>query len=81
MHASRDNLTNFTSKRTKGLLSNETVLPRWWGRETREFGIKQVDKEQITTVKKITKPDVLCVSFSSERMTMSQRSKRQLHNL
>ena len=35
----------------KGLISEEIVLPCQWGSEAQTFGIKQVDKGQISTVK------------------------------
>ena len=36
----------------KGSVSKETVLRCRWGNETIKFGIKQVDKSQISTVER-----------------------------
>ena len=41
--------------RTEGLVSKENVVPSMWYSETRKFGTKQVDRSNISGIKKITK--------------------------
>ena len=45
-------LLHVLSKASEGLGSKETVVPRLWGIDTLLFGVKQVDKGQISTRKR-----------------------------
>ena len=36
----------------KGLVGEDSVVPRRWESETRKYGIKQVDEDQIASVKR-----------------------------
>ena len=52
-------------KCVKGLVYKETLEPCWWGSDSLKFGVKQVDRDQITTAKADCKADASSVSCSS----------------